>query len=183
MLENGARVNARDGVGQTALHFATNYGHSAASLVLLSKGAPVNARDIYGITPLYNAASEGLNDAVRELLSRGARVNLRTVEGSTALRIANTRSHLGRSETIRLLEAAGGDEGVYVSPRSFRMAKGLIIYLLRRLLFGVSGFVSCYWCWWGRVTLLGAVCLFVLWCGTRIVQRYGKDTQIGGANG
>jgi len=52
LLGHGANVNATDGEGKTALHFAAQQGTLQAVEWLLKNGADVNAKDNKGTTPL-----------------------------------------------------------------------------------------------------------------------------------
>ena len=52
LLSHGAKVNAKDGEGKTALHFAAQQGTFQAVEWLLKNGAAVNAKDNKGVTPL-----------------------------------------------------------------------------------------------------------------------------------
>ena len=63
LLEQGAKVNAKDNYGWTPLHRAASVDASAVAAVLLKQGAKVNAKDNYGWTPLHR------------LLKQGAKVN------------------------------------------------------------------------------------------------------------
>jgi len=83
LLENGADVGARSGVGQwTALHMAarfigTELNAQAKALadteILLRHGADVNARDGSGVTPLTSAKEAGNWDVVELLKRHGGR--------------------------------------------------------------------------------------------------------------
>lgn len=80
LLENGADVNARAGLGghsnMTPLHIAAHNGHTSVVKMLLDHGSDVNAKRQYldrnGITPLHLAAENGHLDAVCLLLESGA---------------------------------------------------------------------------------------------------------------
>ncbi len=68
LLASGADVNAPDEYGETPLHWATRYGHTALVEVLVANGADVNASDDNGDSPLHWAA-----DNVMPPLSRFSR--------------------------------------------------------------------------------------------------------------
>ena len=70
LLESGASINAREGSGATALHFAARYGHCDVIRVLLAPGtADVSATENKGRTALQVAAANQMGDAVRLLLA------------------------------------------------------------------------------------------------------------------
>ena len=52
LLENGADVSARCGLGETPLHHAAYWGHPEVAQELLAAGADPNAVDGAGYTPL-----------------------------------------------------------------------------------------------------------------------------------
>lgn len=74
-------VDARDTVGQTALHRAAGPGHVAAARALLAAGANVNAQDKYGRTPLSYAAEELRPEVAALLLSAGADADIKDRDG------------------------------------------------------------------------------------------------------
>jgi hypothetical protein len=67
-LSKGADVNAKDGNGYTALHWAA-LGQEKALALLLASGADVNARNVDGYTALHLAVRNG-NNAVAEVIRR-----------------------------------------------------------------------------------------------------------------
>jgi uncharacterized protein len=57
LLQQGADVNAADGDGSTALHWAAGHGDAEMTRALLAAGANINATTRIGaITPLFMAA-------------------------------------------------------------------------------------------------------------------------------
>ncbi len=58
-LEKGANVNARDGNGGSALHWAVGAGHIDSVRLLLERGADPEAVDAFGQTPLMLAEKRG----------------------------------------------------------------------------------------------------------------------------
>jgi ankyrin repeat protein len=79
-LKNGADVNARNLIGQSAIHYAisTVYGKGGLEIakLLLENGADVNAKDQFGFTPLAEASK--MNHKIKYaklLLDYGADVN------------------------------------------------------------------------------------------------------------
>ena len=65
-------VAVEQGGGRTALHVAAEFGHLAATRLLLEHGMSVEARDACGETALHLAARHGHVDVARLLLAAGA---------------------------------------------------------------------------------------------------------------
>lgn len=72
LLAAGAKPDASDADGATALHWAADAGTVAAVRALLAGGAAVDAVDGDGATPLMYAALRGHADAATALLDAGA---------------------------------------------------------------------------------------------------------------
>ncbi|MGL4208354.1 MAG: OmpA family protein [Candidatus Adiutrix sp.] len=73
LLQTGARINAPDVYGATALHWAAWAGQHTLAKILLNNGANCLATDIKGRTPKDWAISVGQNDIIRLLDSRSCR--------------------------------------------------------------------------------------------------------------
>ena len=83
LLENGASVDVRDSINDTALHDACLFGNSAIVALLLEAGADVHARGCQQNTPLHQVKRHG---SIAQLLLRaGAEVNARNEYGLTPL--------------------------------------------------------------------------------------------------
>jgi ankyrin repeat protein len=104
-LRGGARLNAQDSNGSTALFLAVDGKWHNVVRFLLDKGADPNVTDRYGQTPLMIAA--GRNDSVSTRLLIQARTNLRirSKSGLTALGFALDN---GSQEAAALIKKAGG---------------------------------------------------------------------------
>ena len=70
LLEPGVDVNAKDGLGYTALHWAARAGRKDVVILLLSKGAGSNANNKARITPLHLALWGAEDDLRRGPISR-----------------------------------------------------------------------------------------------------------------
>jgi ankyrin repeat protein len=84
-----ADVNAAQGDGMTALHWAAERGDAAMAQLLLKAGAkvtPVTRNGAY--TPLHIAARAGSGAVVQALLAAGADPKIMTATGATALHLA-----------------------------------------------------------------------------------------------
>ncbi len=107
LLKQGADVNAAQGDGMTALHWAAHRGDAPMLGVLLYAGANVHATTRLGrYTPLHLASREGRSEAVRALLDAGAKLGAFSGTGATALHFA---AEAGEPATVRALLAAGAD--------------------------------------------------------------------------
>ena len=108
LLASGADVNAAQGDGMTALHWAAERGDADLAATLLTAGAnPEAVTRIGQYTPLHLAARNGGDAIVSLLLADGADVERRTSNsGSTALHLAASS---GNTATIEALLDAGAD--------------------------------------------------------------------------
>jgi ankyrin repeat protein len=107
LLRNGADVNAAQGDGMTALHWAAANGDAALTRMLLSAGANIRATTrLGGITPLLMASEAGHAEVVATLLAAGAGANSSTATGATALMLA---ARSGNTDTVTRLVENGAD--------------------------------------------------------------------------
>lgn len=106
LLKQGADVNAAQGDGMTALHWAASRGDASQVAMLAYAGARVDALTRNGnYTPLHLAARGGRAAAVRALLKAGANPNAVTSAGGvTALHFA---AGIGSTESILALLEGG----------------------------------------------------------------------------
>jgi ankyrin repeat protein len=89
MIKQGADVNAPQGDGVTALHWAARHGDAEMLNALVAAGASARAATLLGAyTPLHLAAERGSAAAVRALLSAGAVADAKTSTGATPLMFA-----------------------------------------------------------------------------------------------
>jgi ankyrin repeat protein len=107
MLKSGVDVNAAQGDGMTALHWAASRGDAAMAQMLLSAGANIRATTrLGGITPLHMASQGGHAQVVAALIAAGADVNLSTSTGATSLMLA---ARGGSADTAARLIETGAD--------------------------------------------------------------------------
>lgn len=107
MLRSGGDVNATQGDGMTALHWAASHGDASMTQMLLSAGANIRATTrLGGITPLHMASQAGHAQVVAALIAAGADVNTPTTTGATALMLA---ARGGSAETATRLVETGAD--------------------------------------------------------------------------
>lgn len=89
LLKRGADVNAAQGDGMTALHWAAENGELAMVKMLLSAGASANSTTRLGkYTPLHLASKMGRSKVIRVLLGTGQDPNVPALSGMRALHYA-----------------------------------------------------------------------------------------------
>ena len=101
MIAKGARVNARDNAGNTALHYAQE---ADIAQFLLSNGADVNVKSCSGSTPLHYVAARGHADVVQLLIDSHVAIDPKDERGQTP---AARAMQAGHKEIVRLLAAHG----------------------------------------------------------------------------
>jgi ankyrin repeat protein len=80
---------ARDGLGNTALHYAAQWKLDEYIPLMAALGADVEARNATGETPLFTAAKYDAPSTIRVLTTTaGASINTRDRSGNTALHVA-----------------------------------------------------------------------------------------------
>ena len=85
LLKQGADVNAAQGDGMTALHWAATHGDADQARMLIYAGARVDAMTRNGnYTPLHLAAKNGNAAVVKALLDAGASANAKTTSGGAS---------------------------------------------------------------------------------------------------
>jgi ankyrin repeat protein len=88
LLEKGAKIDAQDKQGRSALLLASTEGKTDAVSLLLDQKADPNQKDNNGASPLQMAVTYGKTDVVKILLSKGALVNSTDSSSNTPLMIA-----------------------------------------------------------------------------------------------
>ncbi len=81
-------LNARRGLGETAIHFLAVEGCTEGVQFLAVAGADVNAKNEFGDAPVIDAALLGKAEVVRTLLSFGADPNATSTTKDNALHCA-----------------------------------------------------------------------------------------------
>ncbi len=107
LLADGADVNAAQGDGMTALHWAAERGDADLARMLLYAGAAIEpVTRIGGYTPLHVAARSGSAAVATILLDAGADAAATTAAGTTPLHLA---AAAGSSELVTALAERGAD--------------------------------------------------------------------------
>ena len=109
LLEMRVDVNAAQGDGATALHWAVYVSDADTTALLLHAGANVNAPNNYGVTPLGLASRNGDAAIIEQLVQAGADPSdpLHAVNaGETPVMLA---ARSGQVDAVRMLLNAGAD--------------------------------------------------------------------------
>ena len=100
LVAQHADVNASEGDGATALHWAV-YGNDAEIVdLLIAAGAKVNVANDLSITPLYLASANGNEDLVARLLDNGADPGTTSETGVTPLMEAARTGNVGAVQAL-----------------------------------------------------------------------------------
>lgn len=81
-------IKDTDGSGNTALHYASEWGMKDAIETLITKGANKEARNANGETPIFSACKNDNTEIIALLASKGCKYNVRDNLGSTPLHVA-----------------------------------------------------------------------------------------------
>jgi ankyrin repeat protein len=106
LLQAQADVNAAQGDGATALHWAAYLGDAETTALLIRAGAQVGTPNNYGVTPLALASQNGNARIIEQLLKAGADPNGAVRSEETALMLA---ARSGSVEAVKALLSAGAD--------------------------------------------------------------------------
>jgi len=107
LLKQGVDVNAAQGDGSTALHWAAYNGDLEMTQALLKAGATVKATTRLGaMTPLYMAAQNGNPSVIEALLRAGANAAEANSNGTTVLMTAAAG---GNADAVKTLIDHGAD--------------------------------------------------------------------------
>jgi len=104
LLKARADVNAAQGDGATALHWAVHHDDLTTVDLLLRAGARVNVANDLGVTPLYLACTNRNSAMVEKLLAAEADSNAKLLNGETVLMNC---ARTGDAASVKALIAAG----------------------------------------------------------------------------
>lgn len=88
LISNGADVNIRTNMGETALYLSTwvTYNHPNIMQLLINSGANLStSNECFGWTPLHFASMNGNYRAVKLLINNGSPIDIQDSQGQTAL--------------------------------------------------------------------------------------------------
>ena len=107
LLKSAADVNAAQGDGMTALHWAAISGDLELARMLVFAGANVRATTRLGsYTPLFLASQQGHAPVIEALLKAGSDVKAGTPNGTSPLMVA---AAAGKVDAVKALVDAGAD--------------------------------------------------------------------------
>ena len=107
LIKQAADVNAAQGDGMTALHWAAMSGDAELAQMLVYAGANVRATTRIGTyTPLYLASQQGHAAVIEALVKAGADATAATVNGTTPLMAA---AQAGKVDAVKVLIDNGAD--------------------------------------------------------------------------
>lgn len=96
MPEKVINVHEADGLGNTPLHIAANWGQLWGTMQeieeLIDLGADIDAINVLGKTPLHEAMNMDELGVAKLLLDRGARTDIKSATHQTALEMADSQS-------------------------------------------------------------------------------------------
>jgi ankyrin repeat protein len=104
LIKQGADINAPQGDGATALHWASYWDNREIADLLIGEGADINATNDLGVTPLWAASENGSSAMVETLLEAGADPNAALPFGETPLM---TAARTGNPDVVDRLLAKG----------------------------------------------------------------------------
>ncbi len=107
LLKAGAKVNAENYFGETALDVAAFFSHADMVTLLLAHGAEIRHQNPSGETALHQAVRGDDPDVVAVLLAHGAEVNARDNEGKTPLAWARKDDQPNRAAVVAVLRQHG----------------------------------------------------------------------------
>jgi ankyrin repeat protein len=107
LLAGGARIDARDQRGRSALLAATHRNRVDVARLLIQEGADVNAKDFIQDSPYLYAAAEGRIEILKLTLAAGADLKDTNRYRGTGLIPA---AHHGHVEAVKLLLATAIDK-------------------------------------------------------------------------
>ncbi|MCP4218100.1 MAG: ankyrin repeat domain-containing protein, partial [bacterium] len=105
MVEKGAPMNTKNGIGYTALHWAVVLGKKEIVDILIRAGADVNVRASTEYAPLHDATHAGYEEIVRLLLAGGADPYAE-VQGKTPFQLARGQMKMSVCKLVKPIHTA-----------------------------------------------------------------------------
>jgi len=106
LLKAGIDINAAEGDGATALHWAVHHDDATTVDLLLRARARVNVANDLGVTPLYLACTNRSAAMVEKLLNAEADPNAKLLNGETVLMNC---ARTGNASAVKALVASGAN--------------------------------------------------------------------------
>uniref|UniRef100_A0A8C2CCR5 CARD- and ANK-containing Inflammasome Adaptor Protein n=1 Tax=Cyprinus carpio TaxID=7962 RepID=A0A8C2CCR5_CYPCA len=110
LLRVGAQINSITQDGFTALHLASQSGHTEAVAQLLEGKADIHVKDKQGRTALHWAAAQGEVGVIQLLLNSGSSTNATEKEKKTPLHLAAMEGH---TRAVSVLLAGKAKVGLF----------------------------------------------------------------------
>lgn len=106
-VRQGARVDVKNAVGETALHLAVKSGSAdMVRFVAEELTVNINSKDAYGRTPLHWAAQKGDAYMVEALILAGANIHAKDNKDLTVRTYADMEGHRGIVNLLSLVAQA-----------------------------------------------------------------------------
>lgn len=93
-------IKDTDGIGNTALHYAAEWGMENAAETLITKGANKEAKNANGETPVFSACKNENPEIIALLAKKGCKINARDNLGSTPLHVAVRWGNISDAEQL-----------------------------------------------------------------------------------
>jgi ankyrin repeat protein len=93
-------LSAKDGLGNTLLHYVTQWKLDSAIPMIASRGASLEAANVTGETPLFIAVKIDSSSTVQALLNAGSSISGRDTLGNTALHTAVRWNAASAADTL-----------------------------------------------------------------------------------
>ncbi|MCL2210521.1 MAG: ankyrin repeat domain-containing protein [Treponema sp.] len=84
-MVNSTTIQARDGLGNTMLHYAAEWGFNNAISLIIRSGIPVDTPNATGQTPLFYAIKSDSPSTIRVFIDNNANLNTRDTQGNSVL--------------------------------------------------------------------------------------------------
>jgi ankyrin repeat protein len=97
---NPATIRARDGAGNSLLHYAAQWKLDAHIPMIVSRGANPNVPNAMGEPPLFMAVKADSRSAVLALLAAGAHIETRDSQGNSSLHAAVRWNAVNAAQTL-----------------------------------------------------------------------------------
>lgn len=131
LIENGAKVDEKDGSGETPLMLACRNGYRDMVALLLKKGADANLSDNYDWTPLMWAAEKNHVGIMVLLMAHGANIGLGSGTGKELIMWDSKRAHTEASRLMAKMEwvkdLLGGEKGMAPFMQGFGQCAGIVL--------------------------------------------------------